>query len=66
MSKKKPGQAVDVGESGRYSSSMNTERGDTARHPIRVVSRRTGLTPALLRAWEKRYGVVTPSRQRNF
>jgi len=27
-----------------------------------VVSRRTGLTPALLRAWEKRYGVVAPSR----
>ena len=39
---------------------MNSERG--ARHPIRVVSRRTGLSPALLRAWEKRYGVVTPSR----
>jgi len=41
---------------------MNTERGGSARHPIRVVSRRTGLTPALLRAWEKRYGVVDPSR----
>ena len=41
---------------------MNTERGETPRHPIRVVSRRTGLTPALLRAWEKRYGVVEPAR----
>jgi DNA-binding transcriptional MerR regulator len=41
---------------------MNSERGGAARHPIRVVSRRTGLSPALLRAWEKRYGVVTPSR----
>ncbi len=41
---------------------MNAERGETPRHPIRVVARRTGLTPALLRAWEKRYGVVTPSR----
>ncbi|MGW8264738.1 MAG: MerR family transcriptional regulator [Longimicrobiales bacterium] len=41
---------------------MNTERGETPRHPIRVVSKRTGLTPALLRAWEKRYGVVEPAR----
>ena len=41
---------------------MNSEREVDARHPIRVVSRRTGLSPALLRAWEKRYGVVTPSR----
>jgi len=32
------------------------------RHPIRVVTTRTGLTPDLLRAWERRYGVVTPSR----
>jgi DNA-binding transcriptional MerR regulator len=41
---------------------MNIQRTDVPRHPIRVVARRTGLTPALLRAWEKRYGVVTPSR----
>jgi methylmalonyl-CoA mutase cobalamin-binding subunit/DNA-binding transcriptional MerR regulator len=27
-----------------------------------VVTLRTGLTPDLLRAWEKRYGAVTPSR----
>jgi DNA-binding transcriptional MerR regulator/methylmalonyl-CoA mutase cobalamin-binding subunit len=33
-----------------------------ARHPIRVVAQRTGLTPDLLRAWEKRYGVVEPER----
>lgn len=41
---------------------MNTERSDVPRHPIRVVARRTGLTPAALRAWEKRYAVVVPSR----
>lgn len=41
---------------------MLNERSETPRHPIRVVSRRTGLTPALLRAWEKRYGVVEPAR----
>lgn len=32
------------------------------RHPIRVVSQRTGLTPATLRAWERRYGLVEPGR----
>jgi MerR family transcriptional regulator, light-induced transcriptional regulator len=41
---------------------MRNERSDIPRHPIRVVSRRTGLTPAVLRAWEKRYGVVVPGR----
>jgi methanogenic corrinoid protein MtbC1 len=29
---------------------------------MRVVTLRTGLTPDLLRAWEKRYGAVSPSR----
>lgn len=32
------------------------------RHPIRVVAERTGLTPATLRAWERRYGAVDPGR----
>ncbi|MGD2216263.1 MAG: MerR family transcriptional regulator [Gemmatimonadales bacterium] len=32
------------------------------RHPIQVVVRRTGLTADVLRAWEKRYGVVEPGR----
>ena len=32
------------------------------RHPIRVVSERTGLTQELLRAWERRYRVVEPGR----
>lgn len=31
-------------------------------HPMRVVALRTGLTPDLLRAWEKRYGAVAPVR----
>jgi DNA-binding transcriptional MerR regulator/methylmalonyl-CoA mutase cobalamin-binding subunit len=31
-------------------------------HPIRVVSRRTGLSPHVIRAWEKRYGAVEPHR----
>ena len=32
------------------------------RHPIRVVARRTGLKPDLIRAWERRYGAVAPGR----
>lgn len=32
------------------------------RHPIRVVSQRTGLSTPVLRAWERRYGAVTPNR----
>lgn len=31
-------------------------------HPIGVVARRTAIPPDLLRAWEKRYGAVTPQR----
>ncbi|HWP66265.1 MAG TPA: MerR family transcriptional regulator [Candidatus Limnocylindria bacterium] len=30
--------------------------------PLRTVAARTGLTPDLIRAWEKRYGVVAPIR----
>ena len=32
------------------------------RHPIRVVAHRTGLTPAAIRAWERRYDAVEPAR----
>jgi MerR family transcriptional regulator, light-induced transcriptional regulator len=32
------------------------------RHPIGVVAERTGLTPDVLRVWERRYSVVDPSR----
>lgn len=32
------------------------------RHPIRVVCRRTGLKPDVIRAWERRYGAVAPAR----
>jgi DNA-binding transcriptional MerR regulator/methylmalonyl-CoA mutase cobalamin-binding subunit len=33
-----------------------------SRHSIGVVSRRTGLKPDVIRAWEKRYGAVSPGR----
>jgi MerR family transcriptional regulator, light-induced transcriptional regulator len=32
------------------------------RYPIATVARQTGLSPHVLRAWERRYGAVTPSR----
>ena len=31
-------------------------------HPIKVVARRTGLSPHVIRVWEKRYSAVTPTR----
>lgn len=33
-----------------------------SRHPIQVVARRTGLSADVLRAWEKRYGILRPAR----
>ena len=42
---------------------MSTQtKAEKQRHPMRIVVLRTGLTPDLLRAWEKRYGVVSPTR----
>lgn len=41
---------------------MTDSTAPTILHPMRVVSQRTGLTPDLLRAWEKRYKAVTPVR----
>ena len=34
----------------------------TPRHPVRLVAARTGLTPHVLRAWERRHHVVEPAR----
>ena len=34
----------------------------TPRYPVRLVALRTGLTPHVLRAWERRYAVVSPTR----
>src|ERR671915_1384914 len=33
-----------------------------ARHPVRVAASRSGVNPHVLRAWERRYRVVTPVR----
>jgi MerR family transcriptional regulator, light-induced transcriptional regulator len=37
-------------------------QGEGQHYSIRTVSHRTGLTPDVLRAWERRYGAVTPAR----
>ncbi len=42
-------------------SPRQTEAG----HPIQVAARRAGLSPELLRAWERRYGLVAPQRAAN-
>jgi len=39
-----------------------TKNASSPRHPIRVVALRTGLTPATIRAWERRYHAVEPAR----
>lgn len=39
-----------------------TQPDQRPRHSIAVVSRRTGLSQLVLRAWERRYGVVVPGR----
>lgn len=43
-------------------SSRDTPLFDAKRHPIQVVSRRAGLSTDVLRAWEKRYGLIEPER----
>lgn len=35
---------------------------DQPRHPVRVVAQRTGLSSHVLRAWERRYALVAPTR----
>jgi MerR family transcriptional regulator, light-induced transcriptional regulator len=40
----------------------NDARRAEARHPIGVVAARTGLTPDVLRIWERRYRAVEPQR----
>ncbi len=39
-----------------------TQNLDEPKHPIQVVTRRTGLSADVLRAWERRYEAVTPQR----
>lgn len=54
------GETVD--EQGRWGVSLVDEKSTHDALPLRTVSRLTGLTPDIIRAWEKRYGVVAPQR----
>lgn len=44
------------------SSKSNEDKKNEARHSIAVVSRRTGVSQLVLRAWERRYEAVVPAR----
>jgi DNA-binding transcriptional MerR regulator/methylmalonyl-CoA mutase cobalamin-binding subunit len=45
---------------------MNAEKTSTDRkYSMKVASKRTGLTPHAIRAWERRYGVINPQRDSN-
>jgi DNA-binding transcriptional MerR regulator len=43
---------------------MSASQSPQGRYPIRAVAKLTGITIDTLRAWERRYGAVTPSRDR--
>lgn len=43
---------------------MRANDGASGRYPIRAVAKLTGVSIDTLRAWERRYGAVTPSRDR--
>lgn len=43
---------------------MTANDGAAGRYPIRAVAKLTGVSIDTLRAWERRYGAVTPSRDR--
>jgi MerR family transcriptional regulator, light-induced transcriptional regulator len=47
---------------GRETGNGNVNVRKAPRHPIGVVASRTGLTPDVLRVWERRYGIVEPTR----
>ena len=47
---------------GRVQSVMTEPANRQPRYPLRAVIRRTGLTADVIRAWERRYGAVSPTR----
>lgn len=46
----------------RQTSKFDQEMKKMYKYPIKIVSQMTGLSVFVIRAWEKRYGVVTPTR----
>ncbi len=43
-------------------ATKNTDPRQEPRHSIAVISRRTGISQLVLRAWERRYDAVVPAR----
>ena len=41
---------------------VDRELDGEGKHPIQIVARRTGLTPDVIRVWERRYEAVLPRR----
>jgi len=60
-----PGQNVDNIAVCGIQCGMTRSARFAYRHPMRVVTRRTGLSADLLRAWEKRHEVVKPARSKS-
>lgn len=57
-------RGVGRGRGGREGCGpVSQKHGPSARFPIRAVSRLTGIGIDTLRAWERRYGAVTPARE---
>ena len=53
---------VDILLTPPYDTCVKTDADNEFRHGIRTVCRESGVSPDLLRAWEKRYEVVLPRR----
>ena len=41
---------------------MDNRKKQEAKHPIQVAARRSGLSPDVIRVWERRYQAITPAR----
>lgn len=55
---------MDIYQSGTYGRCMARSKPETVEqtYPLRTAARLTGLSPELLRAWERRYAAVEPLR----
>lgn len=50
-----------MGDASEYDGPVRRDE-DEALYPMRVVTRLTGLSPDVVRAWERRYGAIAPAR----
>jgi DNA-binding transcriptional MerR regulator len=57
-----PAILLDIDWTAAYLEAMKQDPRTEARHSVRVTARRTGISPDVLRVWERRYGAVRPAR----